>query len=243
MQEALLPQLSSSRLAVRKRSITALSYLLVNCNQLLLNKTINILLTELTNNANGKTSISMVRTYIQCIASISRQAGHRFGDHLKDVMPLVAHFCKNDDDELREYCLQAFESFVRRCPKEIQPYVPDVSNLDSVCNCRIITRCFQIIATCLVCICHDPNYNYDDAEDEEMEMDNEDENESNDEYSDDDDMSWKVRRAAAKCIEAIISTRHDMVIEFYQRLSQPLIARFKGKQAPQCRSLLLTEIF
>jgi cullin-associated NEDD8-dissociated protein 1 len=38
-------------------------------------------------------------------------------------------FCQEEDDELREYCLQAFESFVRRCPKEISSFVTDVSIL------------------------------------------------------------------------------------------------------------------
>ena len=52
--------------------------------------------------------------------------------------------------------------------------------------------------------------------------------ESDDEYSDDDDMSWKVRRSAAKCVEAIISTRHEMLAEFYRTVSPALIARFKG---------------
>ncbi|KAI1290335.1 Cullin-associated Nedd8-dissociated protein 1 [Halotydeus destructor] len=213
IQAVLLPQLESQRLAVRKRSITALSYLLVSCSQTLFNKTIDALLTDLSNNGNSKTpNISAVRTHIQCIAAISRQAGHRFGEHLERVMPLVIHFCAFDDDELKEYCLQAFESFVRRCPKEIKQHVR------------------TIIGICLKYVSYDPNYNYDDADDEDMEMDNEEENDSNDEYSDDDDMSWKVRRASAKCLEAVISTRHDMVMEFYTSVSPALIARYKERE-------------
>lgn len=77
---------------------------------------------------------------------------------------------------------------------------------------------------------HDPNYNYDEeSDDKEMSgYDDEDDN-GDDEYSDDDDMSWKVRRSAAKCLESIISTRHELLSEFYRVLSPALIIRFKGK--------------
>eukprot|EP00094_Tigriopus_californicus_P003508 TCALIF_03374-PA protein Name:"Similar to CAND1 Cullin-associated NEDD8-dissociated protein 1 (Pongo abelii)" AED:0.06 eAED:0.07 QI:1083/0.72/0.58/1/0.90/0.83/12/134/999 len=84
---------------------------------------------------------------------------------------------------------------------------------------------------CLKYMCHDPNYNYDDAdEDESMECDDEEEDESDEEYSDDDDMSWKVRRSAAKCLEAIIATRHEMLNEFYRQVSPALISRFKERE-------------
>ncbi|RWS15707.1 Cullin-associated NEDD8-dissociated protein 1-like protein [Dinothrombium tinctorium] len=213
IQEALIPQLSSQRLAVRKRSITAISYLVMSCNQTLFAKIIDILLEKLVENQKLKNSnVSVVRTYIQCVSAITRQAGHRFGKHLEKVVPLIAQFSEYEDDELKEYCIQAFESFVRRCPKEITPHVQ------------------LIIQICLKYICYDPNYNYDDASVEEMEMDNSDSSESNEEYSDDDDMSWKVRRAAAKCLEAVIATRHDMVVEFYKTVSPVLIIRFKERE-------------
>lgn len=50
---------------------------------------------------------------------------------------------------------------------------------------------------------------------------------SDDEYSDDDDMSWKVRRAAAKCLDAVVSTRHEMLPDFYRSVSPALVCRFK----------------
>ncbi|NWT03941.1 CAND1 protein, partial [Mionectes macconnelli] len=215
----LLPQLTSPRLAVRKRAIIALGHLVLTCSGNIFSELIEHLLAELKRNE----STSTTRTYIQCVAGISRQAGHRIGEHLERIMPLIVQYCNVDDDELREYCFQAFESFVRRiftcpgrCPKEIDTHIPSVMGL------------------CLKYITFDPNYNYDNEEEEgemmETENGEDEEQESDDEYSDDDDISWKVRRAAAKCLEAIVSSRHDLLQDFYRTLSPALISRFKERE-------------
>ncbi|XP_077781116.1 cullin-associated NEDD8-dissociated protein 1-like [Podarcis muralis] len=209
----LLPQLTSPRLAVRKRAIIALGHLVLTCNGNIFAELMEHLLAELKRN----NSTSTTRTYIQCIAGISRQAGHRIGDYLEKMIPLIVQYCNVEDDELREYCFQAFESFVRRCPKEIAPHLPSVT------------------ALCLKYITYDPNYNYDNEEEDEEEMmetenGEDEEQESDDEYSDDDDISWKVRRSAAKCLEAIVSTRHDLLQDFYKTLSPALISRFKERE-------------
>jgi len=216
IQEALLPQLCSPRLAVRKRSITAISNLLMSSDQAIVSKTIDQLLGELLKHKSlnpRDINVPNLRTYIQCIAAIARHAGHRFGNSLPKLVPIIVHFATNiDDDELKEYCIQALEAFIRKCPKEVTPFVPQVIEISSKY------------------LCYDPNYNYDDGEDDEMEMEMEEDNESNDEYSDDDDMSWKVRRASAKCLEAVIVTRHEMVVDLYQNVSPLLISRFKERE-------------
>ena len=97
----------------------------------------------------------------------------------------------------------------------------------SKCGSEISGHIPAIVDLCLEYITYDPNYNYDDEEDSDMECDDEDnEDGSDDEYSDDDDVSWKVRRAAAKCLEAVIVTRHEMMEQFYTTISPALINRF-----------------
>ncbi|XP_015254133.1 PREDICTED: cullin-associated NEDD8-dissociated protein 1-like [Cyprinodon variegatus] len=207
---SLLPQLTSSRMAVRKRSILALGHLVPCCSPTLFSQLTDHLLKELAKNQ----QTSQTRTYIQCLATVSRQGGHRVGEHLEKVIPMVVKFTSVEDDELREYCFQAFEAFIRRCPKEMSPHVAAVTKL------------------CLKFMTYDPNYNYDDSEEDEDSMDIEDraDEESDDEYSDDDDMSWKVRRSAIKCLEALISTRRDLLLSFYSSICPALLARFKERE-------------
>lgn len=216
---ALLPQLCSQRQAVRKRTICACSNLVLSCNNALYVKLIDHLYDGLCSDSSNN---SQIRTYIQCIAAVCRQSGHKFGEHIEKFVPPILNCSNVDDDELREFCLQAFESFVNRCPKEITPHIPAITEL------------------CLKYMTYDPNYNYDEDDDDEENadddvngdggFDDEDEVDENDEYSDDDDMSWKVRRSAAKCLEAIISTRHELLADFYKVLSPALIARFKERE-------------
>jgi len=75
----------------------------------------------------------------------SRQAGHRIGEHLQKVIPLVVKFSQVEDDELREYCLQAFESFVRRCPKDISPHIPMVDLYSQ--HCSFLSRISRLTQT------------------------------------------------------------------------------------------------
>jgi len=56
----------------------------------------------------------------------SRQAGHRLCNHIDRSMLLLSQYSQRDDDELREFCLQACEAFVMRCPDAINPHIPMV---------------------------------------------------------------------------------------------------------------------
>ncbi|CAK9779690.1 unnamed protein product [Cutaneotrichosporon oleaginosum] len=91
----------------------------------------------------------------------------------------------------------------------------------------ILNRCMELVK-------YDPNYvDFDDDEDVDMDDDafDDDEDEFDQgEYTDDEDDSWKVRRGAAKVLEALINTRSDLLAEFYRIVALPLIARFNERE-------------
>ncbi|XP_033977713.1 cullin-associated NEDD8-dissociated protein 1-like isoform X3 [Trematomus bernacchii] len=88
-------------MAVRKHSILALGHLVPCCSPALFSQ-----LTEhLTNELAKAPPVSMARTYIQCLATVSRQGGHR----VEKLIPMVLKFTDVEDDELRD------------CPKEMLP--------------------------------------------------------------------------------------------------------------------------
>lgn len=98
----------------------------------------------------------LVKTYVQALTSICRLASQRLSEHMQKIVRITLSFIENTpqkhhddqqyDDELIEYCLQAIETYLKRCPKETNEFVP------------------KIVDICIVYLKYDPNFNYDGNE-------------------------------------------------------------------------------
>ncbi|XP_047948675.1 cullin-associated NEDD8-dissociated protein 1 [Salvia hispanica] len=210
---ALLPQLNTNQASVRKKAVSCIASLASSLSDDLLAKA-TVEIVQLLKNQATKSEIT--RTNIQMIGALSRAVGYRFGPHLGDAVPILINYCNNaseNDEELREYSLQALESFLLRCPRDISSY------------------CDQILHLTLEFLSHDPNFtdNMEEDTDDESYAEEEDDESAN-EYTDDEDVSWKVRRAAAKCLAALIVSRPEMLSRLYEEACPKLIDRFKERE-------------
>ncbi|RWR90283.1 cullin-associated NEDD8-dissociated protein 1 isoform X1 [Cinnamomum micranthum f. kanehirae] len=210
---ALLSQLNSNQASVRKKSIACIASLASSMSDDLLAKA-TVEVVQLLKNKGPRPE--MTRTNIQMIGALSRAVGYRFGPHLGDTVPLLINYCTSAseiDEELREYSLQALESFLLRCARDIASYCDDILHLT------------------LEFLSYDPNFtdNMEEDTDDESHEEEEDDESAN-EYSDDEDASWKVRRAAAKCLAAIIVSRPEMLSKLYREACPKLIERFKERE-------------
>ncbi|KAG5024111.1 hypothetical protein JHK85_020453 [Glycine max] len=198
---SLLSQLSSNQASVRKKTVACIASLSSSLSDDLLAKaTVEVV----TNLKNKVAKSEMIRTNIQMIGALSRAVGYRFGPHLGDTVPVLINYCTNaseNDEELREYSLQALESFLLRCPRDISVY------------------CDEILHLTLEYLSYDPNFTDNMEEDTDDEgLEEEEDDESANEYTDDEDVSWKVRRAAAKCLAALIVSRPEILSKLYDEM-------------------------
>jgi len=209
IQDAVLPQLSSTRTAVRKKTIQCLGHLSVTIPD----KLFNALVEHLIQNAQKSQKADQIKTCIQAIGAVSRAVGYRLGKWMSQVIPIIVQYCNDDrfkeDDDLRENCFQTFESLILRSPKEITPFLK------------------KITEQALTFVKYDPNYG---EEDDQMETEEEEQDEEEDLDGNDDDESWKVRRSSAKTLAAIISTRPELLGELYQTVAPAVIARFRERE-------------
>ncbi|KAI3810655.1 hypothetical protein L1987_20277 [Smallanthus sonchifolius] len=213
MLGALLPQLSSNQASVRKKTVSCIASLASSLSDDLLAKATTEVV-RLLQNKGAKPE--MTRTNIQMIGALSRAVGYRFGPHLGDTVPILNQYCMNaseNDEELREYSLQGLESFLLRCPRDISSY------------------CNEILHLALEYVSYDPNFtdNMEEDTDDEVHEEEEDDDSTN-EYTDDEDVSWKVRRAAAKCLAALIVSRPEMLSNLYDDACPKLVDRFKERE-------------
>ncbi|KAG5541199.1 hypothetical protein RHGRI_021154 [Rhododendron griersonianum] len=202
---ALLPQLSSNQASVRKKAVSCLASLASSLSDDLLAKStievVRLLKTKGKKSEMTRTNIQMIVMGLLCL---SRAVGYRFGPHLGDTVPVLFNYCMSaseNDEELREYSFLALESFLLRCPRDIYLY------------------CDQILHLTLEYLSYDPNFtdNMDEDTNDESHEEEEDDESAN-EYTDDEDISWKVRRAAAKCLAALIVSRPEMLSKLYEEM-------------------------
>ncbi|KAJ7596512.1 armadillo-type protein [Mycena floridula] len=207
----LAPLLSHPRPVVRKRAIITLSQYIPISQESLVSE---LLVTSVFPYLAPSASLDKQRTTVQFVAALARNSPVHVSSYLTDIVPGILKAAGRDDDELRDGTLQALESLVLRCPSEITPYLSSIIQIG-----------IQFIK-------FDPNYAGDD-EDEEMadaDDDDEDGDAELDEYSDDEDTSYKIRRSATKLLAAIIGTRPELLSSLYKDVSPVLISRFGDRE-------------
>lgn len=210
-----LPRLGSHRMFVCKRATTCLALLAPVCSQAVFDAIVVAIVAEL----RAVHSREKTRTAVHAIWALSKTAGQRLSKDLPQLVPILFAFCSKpsfeDDDELREHCLQTLESFVGTCPNEMTPFSKEMAPL-------LVTLAR-----------YDPNYAVDEDDEDDDNMrdgdasDGDDDFDDEDDFSDDDDASWKVRRAAVKCIHAIVCSTLSSVTELYSDFALVLVSRFK----------------
>uniref|UniRef100_A0A5K3FJZ9 TIP120 domain-containing protein n=1 Tax=Mesocestoides corti TaxID=53468 RepID=A0A5K3FJZ9_MESCO len=129
-------------------------------------------------------------------------------------------------DEVRELALQILEVILRRRQR---------STSARPSPCLLDNQVAKLVPLLLSLLKHDPNYNYPDDSEAAMDVDEDDVggfSDAEDDFSadecddDDDDCSWKVRRSAAKTIDALIQAYPEHLADFYASITPVLIQRF-----------------
>ncbi|OAV91609.1 hypothetical protein PTTG_04239 [Puccinia triticina 1-1 BBBD Race 1] len=211
--KALLPNLTNPRTAVSKRVVTALGSLAGCCKD----DIFSALISKTVMPGLRTTETLKLKNSVFLAGVLARASPERLATVLTELVPLVVKVSEVDEEELRDTSLQTLESLLLKCPTEMSSFIPLIINA--------ATKAIQ----------YDPNYAGVDESDEmdidenENEEDDEDA-EFGDEYSDDDDMSWKIRRAATKLLSTLIATRFELLQELYQSVSPVLISRFEDRE-------------
>lgn len=210
---ALVPLLSNDRQGVRKRATITLSALAAFASSDIFTQLCTVISADL-----SKGDVEKSKTMTQLVGSLARISPKRLGRRLPEFMPKILSTASQDDDELREAALQTMESILLRCPSEVTPFLN------------------QIIEAASTLLKHDPNYAGAEDDDEDMEVDGDNDDEEDDDigieddYSDDDDVSWKVRRAAARTLNAAITTRSELLSMFLTEVAPTLVSRFSERE-------------
>ena len=178
------------------------------------------------------------KLYFSLFASMSRSIPSKFGPHLKQLVPFVIaalsqqeiddqmadedqHEHSTQIDEVREAAILAIDSFYAACAQDMHRF-----NKESL---EALIRFLR----------YDPNMAADVEEDPDGVTSDDDEFEADEDFEqeevvdDEDDVSWKVRRCAAKALQTVLEVRGREFLdnaEAYDRISRALVDRFKERE-------------
>ncbi|KAI9731003.1 MAG: hypothetical protein M1834_005464 [Cirrosporium novae-zelandiae] len=221
---------------VKKKAVTAISVLAVFFSS----EHLSLFTSDIIENLRDSHLVpAKRRLLISIIGSIARTIPLKFGPHLQVMAPFVLSPLSQEKldesfdeaaesgsmnqqiEEVREASLLTLESLLAFCPEDMRPFTK------------------QCIAAGLRFLTYDPNV-VDDMSDDDMDDDDnedgfaDDEDFEEEELSDDDEMSWKIRRCAVKVLHTIISTRAGVDLMengiLYLRVAPELVKRFREKE-------------
>jgi hypothetical protein len=123
MSATFFTMLGHQRMAVRKRAVRAFGAMVHAVDDKLflsiVSRVSSYLDVGLARTESGTVKMGSdrdARIYVEFAATLSREAADRFAPHLDTIVPSIVTILESDDnDEIRECCLQTFEAFVVRC--------------------------------------------------------------------------------------------------------------------------------
>eukprot|EP00189_Rhodosorus_marinus_P013012 CAMPEP_0184746844 /NCGR_PEP_ID=MMETSP0315-20130426/9347_1 /TAXON_ID=101924 /ORGANISM="Rhodosorus marinus, Strain UTEX LB 2760" /LENGTH=1290 /DNA_ID=CAMNT_0027219587 /DNA_START=130 /DNA_END=4002 /DNA_ORIENTATION=- len=201
----------------RRKAAACMASLATVCSSELLS---TILKSELIDPLSNQTmSTEKLSNRLQFLGAIAKSSAHRMEpEHLSIALDVIfsnmADLSSHDLDFF-EGCLLTLESIAEKNPAEF------VKKLDP--TLELLTRCAK----------YDPNYmdGGDDVDEDDDESMLDDDLDSELIYeSDDDDMSWKVRRAALRCVRSIVVSRIVPVDVMYDTLGLLLLSRLRERE-------------
>ncbi|KAI8908304.1 armadillo-type protein [Gorgonomyces haynaldii] len=197
----LLVLLEHQRPVVRKRVIQCLGALANVGSDQTQNDLVNALLIKLKDTSDDSLAI---QTLVSCFSILCKSNVSKLNPFMGQILKSTIGFLEIDDDDCKEQCLQALEVFSTN----------SFSAFDELCP--------QIIDLAIEYCQYDPNYNDDD-----MELD---EDSDEEDFSDNEDVSWKVRRASCKLLQSLFTFHPKYAHTFVNVVCPFLIKRFNERQ-------------
>lgn len=239
---------------VKKRALAGVGAILVHFNDMQLSQFVSALIESF--RAPHLTPIHR-RFLISTIGTLARSTPSKFGPYLKTLAPFVLSAVSQDEmdeaaegsdeevdpevEELRENALVSLEALLGSCPNEMHVYM------------------LEAVDAALRYLKYDPNVAFTDDEEmggtqdndsddgitEDAGDDDEDDEyaelDDDNEFSDVDDVSWKVRRCAAKALYTIVAGSLPADYEIlFEKVAPVLISRLNNEREENVRLEVLS---